>query len=454
MKSETGYIAVLPAGIRLRSWWGRVAGAVARKGGVTLADQGVVSVTNFLTGVIVARSGSREELGLYSLGFTVLIVLQAVQSSAISSPYTFFNVRFAEGERAAYTGSSLVHQLHLAAAAALLLAVSGALLARGLGSPGMVAVMPLLALATPFVLVREYGRQIFFSRLRFSAALLMDLVVAGVQMTALLLLAGMGKLSAAGAYGAVALACGGAVAVWGATARQYYSFDRTRILPDLRMNWAIGKWSLASGVASLAGAQLYPWLITVSRGVEAAGILAACMGVAFLANPLIIGVGNFLAPQTMHSFTTDGVPAVRRLLARSTLVLAAGMTLLCVTMFAWGDELLRLIYGARYAGFGLVVALLSLSQTFEVFSLPPNCGLFLMERLDVIFRANVIVLLVTVTAGFWLMRLLGPLGVAWGLLLGNLLSSLYRWVEYLRRIGSFTATGGAVPAGNEAGGGP
>jgi hypothetical protein len=39
------------------------AGAAARQGATTIVDQGIVSITNFLTGVIVARGWWRGEGG-------------------------------------------------------------------------------------------------------------------------------------------------------------------------------------------------------------------------------------------------------------------------------------------------------------------------------------------------------------------------------------------------------
>ena len=99
----------------------RRAGASVRQGMTTIADQGVVSMTNFLTGVIVARSCSRAELGLYSLGFGVVLLLTSAQTYLISVPYNVYCMRVPEGERGAYTGSTLAHQMVVMAASIALL---------------------------------------------------------------------------------------------------------------------------------------------------------------------------------------------------------------------------------------------------------------------------------------------------------------------------------------------
>ena len=74
-----------------------------RQGLLSLADQAVVSATNFATGVIVARTCSREELGLYMLGFSVILLATDLQTSLISTPYMVYAPRLKGRAHALYT---------------------------------------------------------------------------------------------------------------------------------------------------------------------------------------------------------------------------------------------------------------------------------------------------------------------------------------------------------------
>src|ERR1035438_208101 len=60
---------------------------------VSLADQGVASATNFLTGIIIARACSKEELGLYMLGFSLVLLAGGLQTTLICTPYMVFAPR-------------------------------------------------------------------------------------------------------------------------------------------------------------------------------------------------------------------------------------------------------------------------------------------------------------------------------------------------------------------------
>src|SRR5664280_807115 len=57
------------------------------QGIISLADQAVASATNFLTGIIIARACSKEELGLYMLGFSLVVFVTDMQTSLIATPY-------------------------------------------------------------------------------------------------------------------------------------------------------------------------------------------------------------------------------------------------------------------------------------------------------------------------------------------------------------------------------
>src|ERR1035437_4034789 len=79
----------------------------ARQGVLSLVDQGVVSATNFLTGVIIGRACSKEELGLYMLGFSLILLVTGLQTTLICTPYMVYAPRLKGSAHALYTGSTL-----------------------------------------------------------------------------------------------------------------------------------------------------------------------------------------------------------------------------------------------------------------------------------------------------------------------------------------------------------
>ena len=79
-----------------------------------MADQGVASATNFLTGVIIARACTKEELGLYMLGFSLISLMTDLQTSLITTPYMVYAPRLKEGRMLSILGALCFTSWHFA----------------------------------------------------------------------------------------------------------------------------------------------------------------------------------------------------------------------------------------------------------------------------------------------------------------------------------------------------
>src|SRR5438067_4849932 len=118
----------------------RLLGGAAGKDTLAVLDQAVVSGTSFLTTILLWRWCGPGELGVYSLGFTLLVTWGCVQESLIALPYTIYRHRPVLGTPEEYAGSVLVHQGLLSILALLVLAAGGAGLSWLGAVPGLAAV--------------------------------------------------------------------------------------------------------------------------------------------------------------------------------------------------------------------------------------------------------------------------------------------------------------------------
>ena len=423
-----GSIAFLPKIIRHKSI-------------ATLADQGVASATNFLTGVIIGRACAKEEFGLYMLGFSIVLFVMTLQTSLISTPYMVYSPRLIGREHGRYTGSTLIHQLALSALTIFALAVGGVALSFGVGPQGLAPVVWALVVVITFILVREYARRVCFANLQVKTALLLDSCVAVVQVSGLLLLAYLGVLSAGLAYWVVGLACGLAVVGWLIRMRKTFALQLTRAISDLGRNWSFGKWVFASGLRWALSMNLYPWILAAFHGTASTGVWAACFGVAAIGNPLLLGMQNFLGPKIAHSYAEGGTMALRRFVIKASGFFSLVIAPFCVLLLVFGGSLIVILYGDKYTGNGLVVSILALNLLVSAMAFCFSRALFAMERADVDFAVNFVALFILLTLGFWLVKAFGPLGVACGLLSGNTVATAVRYILFSRLVRSVSIQG-------------
>ena len=315
-------------------------GTAANQSFLSLADQAAASITNFLTGVIIARASSKEEFGLYMLGFTLILLVTDLQTSLIATPYMVYAPRLKGESARSYAGSALIHQVVFSLFIMMALTVAAFASRFGLGPHGLAPVLWALAAVVAFIMLREFTRRIYFARLKLRSVFALDTCIGITQLSGLLLLAHFRLLSAATAYWLIGTACALGVAYWLWLDRRFFHVRLGQALQDLKQNWSFGKWVFASGLLATASTNLYPWLIAFFHGTAAAGIFAACLGVVSASNPILLGIQNLLGPKIAHAYAAEGAHALRRLVLKMTAILALPMCLLTAALMVWGDSLI------------------------------------------------------------------------------------------------------------------
>lgn len=411
---------LLPFGLRFSPETG------IHQGFLSLADQGVASITNFVTGVIIARATSKEEFGLYMLGFTLVLLVTDLQTALIATPYMVYAPRLKGHAHALYSGSALIHQVAFSVLTMFALACAAIAVRFGVGPRSMESVLWALAAVASLIMLREFVRRICFARLKLKAVLLFDFCIGVGQIGGLLLLARAGMLSASRAYWLIGAACGVAVLWWLWSDRKLYQLQLDQSVADLKRNWNFARWVFASGLLSTASTNLYPWLLAFFHGPAAAGVFAACLGVVSASNPLLLGIQNIVGPRIAHQFVAKGPRGLGRYVLKLSAMLAVPLSLLTFVLIVWGGRLIALLYGRQYAGNGVVVAILALGIPITVVGFLFSRALFVIERADLDFWFSALSIFIMVTLGSWLVRIYGPLGAALGLQVAIVVGSVIR----------------------------
>lgn len=409
----------------------RLAQRLPRNVLLAVAGQGFASLTNFGTGMLVGRASGPADLGLYYLGFTILVFVLEMQNALISTPYSVYSPRKRDEEAAWYRGSVLGQQ------AALCLLVSAGFLAAslaalgGAGPEGMAPVFLALAAASVCFLFRDQARRLYFAHMRMDLALVSDIAVAALQLGGLALLWRLGLLNAVAAYAVVGVACGVAAAWYLASEWRNFSLAPGRALRDFATHWTFGKWIVASALVWSLSMNFYPWFIDYFHGTGEAGVWAAAFTLVSLGNVLIMGIHNYLGPRIAAVYAQQGAAALRRYVIEAALFLAVPLAAIGLFLHFAGPWLLALIFGAAFVEASGILLWLSLNLSALGLGFVFSRGLFAIERADLDFRVNFAPLLVLFAAGVPLVRSHGIEGAAWALCLSSGLALCCRAAAFL-----------------------
>lgn len=419
-----------PLFARLVARWQRHFAGAARLGGITLADQSLVSACNFLTGVLLGRVDPKE-FGIYALGFTLIVILTGILQAVVAVPYTVFAQRLRDAEQRAYAGGVLVHL----AIFGLLAAVGVAVLAAILWASGAWKLGPailVLAAAIPFVLVREFCRRVTFAHLQLRSALALDAVAVALQFAGLATLSATGGMSAAHCFAVIGLSCGVVSALWLYSLRGQFQLRNVPVRDAWRRNWRFSKWVVIEHSASILHVNTTQWILAAMLGTTATGLFAACAQILNVFNPIVLGLNNVLMPRIAMAMSQDGAREVRRVVHKATLALLSGTAVFCGTIILFGSQIIRLVYGDKYAGQEGTITILAIDMLVQSLATPAAYGLWAFERSRTLFFVRLVRMGITVPMSLVLIPQFGPLGAAWGLLGSNIVGGLVTWTLYNR----------------------
>lgn len=395
---------------------------------MALADQVVISGTSFVSTVLIGRWCLPSELGVYSMGISLLVGFISIQDPLVTVPYAVARHKQARGMPQEQAGDTLALCCLISALAFVLLGVAGIGLSMTGVMPGVVHMIAILAVVVPFALLREFSRQFAFAHLAMVQPLILDLSVAAVQMLGFGWLKWTGRLSATTACAVIGMACALGSAGWLYFARARFVVLRDRLLVTLRQNWRFGKWLFATQLAAALKGYLIYWLLALVGGMTATGVYAACMTIALIANPLVLALGNILTPRAALALAEGGKSKLWRESMWDTLLLGALMTVIYSAVLYGGEDVIRLVFPHQYyEGHGQTVAVLALALLASALGMPSASALTSLERPHAVFLTGFCGAVVTLVLTLCLVKEHGVLGAGCGVLAGSIVASLGRW---------------------------
>jgi O-antigen/teichoic acid export membrane protein len=268
--------------------------------------------------------------------------------------------------------------------------------------------------------------------MRLNELIVMDGLISVSQIGGLYVLWKLGRLGAVTAFAAIALA-NGLVFVWFVYRLGRFKFQWRSFWPHFRDNYHFARWVLSGSVAMFGIAVFYRWWLGLTHGLEGVAVLTAILSVVMFGNPIILGLANYIGPETAAAFARGGhVPLVRSVV-RSTLVLLAVVVGLMVLLVALGPWVLSSLFqSVGVLRHREAVWVLGAGVFAEQLLTPIECGYMAMGSGRVLFFTAALRCLIAVTAGAFFVYWWGPMGMGLGMLLASGLALAWQWIIFLR----------------------
>ena len=312
-----------------------------------LADQGVVSLGNCATNVLLARSLAVAEFGIFALLLEAMLFLNSLQAALVIYPLSVRGAILDRDGLRRLAGSCLL----LTMALALPLGVSVILAGNAVDS---LLTGVLCAIALCAGQCQETLRRAMMAHGGQRRALPADAISYLGQASIVFVLAMTGTLSVNLAFATMALTSIAAVVVQSIQIGPRFSFAPRDIAQTGHDFWNLGRWVLMGNLTLIITTLGCSWTLVYFHGTDAVGRFQALANLMKLSNPLTICMAGLIVPAAARAFRTDGLFAARSIAKKYGLLTGAVLAPYFLFLVLLPTTSIHLLYGSSsaYAGLG------------------------------------------------------------------------------------------------------
>ena len=315
---------------------------------VALADQVVISGSNFVTNVVLVRALGLSEYGKYSIAYLLLLYANALQMSFVASPMLSIAPLMSGKEKRQFVDGMLTIQLLASLVAFVVFAIAGAtsrLFTTFFSLPNIFA----FACCVGTFQLQDWLRRYYFLYHKGKLAITSDFISYFVQ---LLLMLALWRVSQLTLFRTFLVMCITSVAGF------LLGPITDRLWPEmahLRETWArckgLSRDLLIANQVRWFGVQGVLLIGTGIVGAAAAGGLRATLGLAGPVNLVLTSIENVVPIRIAEELKKTGAQGAYRFTRRAIVIGTALFGLLLVPVGIFGRPILRFLYGPAMVAF-------------------------------------------------------------------------------------------------------
>ncbi len=205
-----------------------------------------------------------------------------------------------------------------------------------------------------------------------------------------------------------------------------FSFSRFGLF--FRRNWQVGSWMLGSNVFFFLSSSIYPWILLYCDLKVEIAILGVLMSVGSIINPILTALSAYLLPFFVKF--NGNYKKLKHMAFNWTKVFIGLSLLLLLVGGFYGQEIIVLMFGKKYAGLGLIAFFPFLVQAINVSFQPMKITLNAIKRTDINFWILVPRSVIAIFLGYVLVQNFGLVGVFYTMIIENTFYQILNFALY------------------------
>jgi O-antigen/teichoic acid export membrane protein len=388
----------------------------ARKGGLAVLDQALISGSNFVISVLLARWLMPDQYGAYAVAFGIYVMLTLVYQSLVLEPMGVFGGSIFRSRLRGYLRSLVSMHGAFSVAICSALVIAWAVAHHQDAGGALTGALAGVAIASPCLLLLALARRTFYVELSPAPAAIGAFIYSTVVLAGLYFVFQHGLLSP---FVAFLLIGGGALvtAVVLMVALRFSLSGSGRALPFRETwcrHWRYGRWALAGCVAGWLPSYIYYPLLSSFKGMAESGQLKALMNLTMPFEQTKGALIMLFLPYAARVMEQQGKAGTRILGIRLTLLSV------CLAIAYWAviiplhKPVFHILYSGRYMEVAYLLPALAFGQIFWSGTFGPSVALRAMESPASVFAALGFATVASVMIGVPATWAFGLKGAIWG----------------------------------------
>jgi O-antigen/teichoic acid export membrane protein len=243
---------------------------------IAIVSEGLLSLSNFFLGILVARYAIKSEYGLYVVLFSIIGIIGAYQNALINGPMMVLIHHKNEEEKKIYASSLEKGKNYIFLSAIIVLCTVAICYINYIQATELLSTHIIIVSIVSFIyLSKEYMRTLCFVSMDTNTILSMDILNVCIIFAGMALCIFTTEISAINAI--VILGTGYLISYGYAKQKGEWQLEKENI--DIRKalseNWDYGKWSMTGVTCSLVQDRGYIYIVTFILGLNALADISA-----------------------------------------------------------------------------------------------------------------------------------------------------------------------------------
>jgi len=399
-----------------------------------LIDQALVSGSNFLLGIVLARTLDPNQYGAFGVAFSVFLLLSLVHQSLILEPMGVFGPSQYADRLKQYVGTLLQIQTAVGVGTLMILALIAFCLTKISPSPALPSALAGMSFAAPCVLFFWLARRIFYLEMTPAFAIGGAVAYCAALVAGFIVVNNRHQLTAFTAFvvmGIASLIAGGLLIL---LFRPALWIHRATSGEVSLQHWTYGRWALAAAVMSWIPFNVYYSVLGRASGLAEAGALRAILNLTLPLAQGHLAFSLLLLPYASRMRKRAG-DAHGFSLARDISLLYSGSALLYwLVILRFQNQIIDLLYHGNYFRIGQYLPQLALACILWAGIFGPAIVLRSMNLPSTVFAIYLGASILTVMVGVPAAWLFGIQGATWAMAASSLLAVSLAFFLLLRSL--------------------